>query len=182
MRLLERLRDHVARGKVVVLAVEFPAVAGEHRDDGAHRLLPAVALVAHAHAERVQLRGPRRLAHAEIDASAGEQIERRDLLRHAMRLVGGELDHAMAEPDVLGALARRTEEHLRRRRVGVLFQEVMLDHPGIVVAELIRELELIERLLQQVIFAGISPGTRELVFIEHAELHGAVSFDRTVNR
>jgi hypothetical protein len=84
----------------------------------------------------------------------------------------------MAEPDVPGALARRTEEYLRRRRVGVLFKEVMLDNPGIVVAELIRELELIERLLQQVIFAGGSPGTRELMFLEHAELHGTVSFNR----
>src|SRR5580692_5659074 len=116
MRLLERLRDHVACGKVVVLAVEFPVVASEHRDDGTHCLFPAVALVAHAHAERVELCGARRLAHAEIDATAGQQVERRDLLRDTLRLVGGELDHAMAEPDVPGALARRTEEYLRRRR------------------------------------------------------------------
>ena len=115
VRLLQRLGDHVARGKIVVLAVEFPVVTGEHRDDGAHRLLPAVALVAHAHAERMQLRRPRRLAHAEIDAPAGEQIECRHLLRDALRLVGGELDHAVAEPDVLGALARRAEEHFGRR-------------------------------------------------------------------
>ena len=154
MRLLQRLGDHVARGKVVVLAVELPVVAGEHRDDGAHRLLPAVALVAHADAERMQLRRPRRLAHAEIDTAARQQIERRHLLGHAMRLVGGELDHAMAEPDVLGALARGAEEHLGRGGVRVLLEEVVLDHPGVVVAKLVGELELIERLLQQVVFAG----------------------------
>ena len=115
MRLLQRLGDHVAGGKIVVLAVEFPVVVGEHRDDGAHRLLPALALVAHAHAERMQLGRPRRLAHAEIDAAARQQIECRHLLRHSLRLVGGELDHAVAESDVLGALARRAEEDFGRR-------------------------------------------------------------------
>ena len=171
MRLLQRLGNHVARGKVVVLAVKFPILAGEHRDDGAHRLLPAFALVAHADAERMQFRRPRRLAHAEIDAAAGQQIERRHLLRHALRLVGGELDHAMAEPDALGALARRAEEHLGGGGVRVLLEEVMLDHPGIVVAEFVGELELVERLLKQLVFAGRGPGARQLMLVEHAEFH-----------
>ena len=87
----------------------------EHRDDGAHRFFPPVALVAHAHAKWMQFRRPRRLAHAEIDAATGEQIQRRYPLGDALRLIGGELDHAMAEPDVLGALTRRAEEHFGRR-------------------------------------------------------------------
>jgi len=97
------------------LAVKLPVVASEHRDDGAHCFFPAVALVAHAHAERVQLRRTGGLAHAEIDAAAREQIECGHLLRYALRLIGGELDHAMPQPDVLGALTGRTEEHFGRR-------------------------------------------------------------------
>ena len=179
MRLLQRLGDHVARGKIVVLAVEFPAVAGEHRDDGAHRLLPAVALVAHAHAERMQFRRAGGLAHAEIDAPAREQVERRDLLGHALRLVGGELDHAMAQPDVLRALAGGAKEHLRRGGMRVLLEEVVLDHPGVVVAKLVGELELVERLLQQVVLAGRRPRARQLVLVEHAEFHGWFPFVRS---
>ena len=49
----------------------------------------------------------------------------------------------------------------------------MLHHPRVVVAKLIGELELIERLLQQVVFAGRRPGARQLVLVEHAEFHGS---------
>ena len=124
----------------------------------------------------MQLRRPSGLAHAEIDAAAGQQIERRHLFRHPLRLVGGELDHAVPEADVFGALARGAEEHFGRRRVGVLLKEMVLHHPGIVVAKLIGELELIERLLQQVVFARRRPGAWQLVLIEHAEFHGVVPF------
>ena len=90
----------------------------------------------------MQLGRPRRLAHAEIDAAARQQVERRDALGDAMRLVGGELDHAVAEPDALGALAGGAEEHLGRGGVRVLLEEVVLDLPGVVVAELVGELDL----------------------------------------
>src|SRR5262245_54187803 len=105
MRLLERLGDDVARFEVVVLAVELPALAREHRDDGLDCLLPALALVAHADIEGMELGGPRRLAHAEIDAAARQEIEGGDALGDAVRLVGGELHHAMAKPNSPGALA-----------------------------------------------------------------------------
>ena len=107
-----------------------------------HRLLPALALVAHADVEGMQLGRPRRLAHAEIDAAARQQIERGDALGDAVRLVGGELDHAVAEPDALGALAGGAEEDLGRGGVRVLLEEVMLDLPGVVVAQLVGELDL----------------------------------------
>ena len=64
-----------------------------------------------------------------------EQIEHRDALGDTRRMIGGELEDAVAEPDVLGALARGGEEGFRRGRVRVFFEEVMLDHPGVVVAE-----------------------------------------------
>ncbi len=77
----------------------------------------------------------------------------------------------MPEPDVPGALAGSAEEDLGRGGVGILLQKVMFHHPGVVVTKLIGELKLIERLLQQVVLARRRPGARQLMFIEHAELH-----------
>src|SRR5690348_17239022 len=53
----------------------------------------------------------------------------------------------------------------------VLLQEVVLHHPRVVVAKLIRKLELLQRLLQEVVFAGRRPGARQLMLVEHAEFH-----------
>ena len=53
------------------------------------------------------------LAHAELDPAVAEQIQGRDALGHAGRVVGGQLDDAVAEADILGALAGGAEEHLR---------------------------------------------------------------------
>jgi hypothetical protein len=54
----------------VELAVKLPVLFREHGQDRAHRFLPALALVAHAGAERMQLGGAGRLSHAELDATA----------------------------------------------------------------------------------------------------------------
>jgi hypothetical protein len=74
-------------------------------------------------------------AEAHLHPAVGDQIERRHLLRHPRRVVGGELDDAVAETDVLGALAGGPQEHFRRRGVGILLEEVMLHLPRVVVAQ-----------------------------------------------
>src|SRR5207245_780639 len=65
------------------------------------------------------------------------------------------------------------EEHLRRRGVRVLLEEVVLDLPREVVAQPIGELDLVERLLQQPILAALVPRPGELVLVEDPEPHGA---------
>src|SRR3546814_20303505 len=99
-----------------------------------------------------------------------------------MRLVGGELDDAVPQPDVLRPLARRAEEDLRRRGVRILLQEVMLHLPGIVVAEPVGELDLGERVLDELILATLLPRPRELMFVEDAELPGASASRSEVRR
>src|SRR5437762_9253339 len=47
----------------------------------------------------------------------------------------------------------------------------MLDEPRIVVAEPIGELDLTERVLQEVVLASLAPGTGQLMLVEDAELH-----------
>jgi len=85
----------------------------------------------------MQFGRPRTLTHAELDAAAGNLVERRHPLRHTVRLVGRQLDNAMPQPDVLGPLARRGEENFRSRRVGIFLQEMVLDLPHVVVAQFV---------------------------------------------
>ena len=71
------------------------------------------------------------------------QVEAGDAFGHALRRVGGELHDAVAEADVLGPLAGGAEEHLRRGRMGILLEEVVLDFPGVVVAQPVGQLDLV---------------------------------------
>ena len=119
----------------------------------------------------MQLGHARALADAQLDPAVADQVERGDPLGDARRVVRGELHDAVAEADVLGALAGRGEEHLRRRGVRVLLEEVVLDLPRVVVAEPVRQLDLVERVLDQVVLAVGGPRPRQLVLVEDPELH-----------
>ena len=90
----------------------------------------------------MELDGALALAEPELDATAGEQVERGDALGDADRMVGRQLDDAVAEADAARPLARRAEEDFRRRAVRVLLEEVMLDAPGVVEPEPVGELDL----------------------------------------
>ena len=59
------------------------------------------------------------------------------------------------------------------RRVGVLLQEVVLDLPGVVVAEPVGQLHLRERVLIELAFVVRPPWARKLQLVEDAELHVA---------
>ena len=84
----------------------------------------------------------------------------------------------MAEADVLRALAGGGEEHLGRRGVRVLLEEVVLDFPRVVDAELVGELDLGEGVLEELELRAIGPRARELVFVENSELHSGASLLR----
>src|SRR5262249_49508961 len=87
------------------------------------------------------------------------------------RMIGGELEDAVAEPDVFRALAGRGEEGFRRGRVGIFLEEVVLDDPGVVVAELVGEFHLRERVLIEGELVAGDPGPWQLQLVEDAELH-----------
>ncbi|MBA7674621.1 hypothetical protein ES703_82841 [subsurface metagenome] len=86
-------------------------------------------------------------------------------------MVGGELEDAVAEPDLFRPLACGGKEGFRRRRVRVFLKEVMLDHPGIIVARPVRDLELGQGVLVKPEFIAFLPGARQLQLIEDTELH-----------
>jgi hypothetical protein len=89
----------------------------------------------HVAAERRQLGDRGALAHAEFARAVAEEIEHRDALGDAGGMIGGELENAVAEPDVFGALAGRRRETIPATANANILEEMMLDHPGIVVAE-----------------------------------------------
>ena len=53
----------------------------------------------------------------------------------------------MAEPDPFGALRAGGEKYLRRRRVRIFLEKMVLDFPDIVDPEPVGEFDLVERLL-----------------------------------
>ena len=81
------------------------------------------------------------------------------------------LHDAVTEADVLRALRHRAEEHLGRARVAVLLQEVVLHLPHVLDAELVRELALLERVLDQRDFGVVTPRPRQLVLVEDPDFH-----------
>ena len=111
----------------------------------------------------------------ELDASAGQHVERGDALRDARRVVdrGQRLHDAVSETDPLRALRRRGEEDLGRARVRVLLEEVVLDQPHAVEAEAVGELDLLERLGEHAPVVAVVPRTRNLMLVEDPEFHGA---------
>ena len=93
----------------------------------------------------------RRLARAELDAAVRHEVEHRDPLGGAGRVVVVRrgLDDAVAEADVLGALAGAARNTSGARGVRVLLEEVVLDLPHVLDAELVGELDLVERVLDR---------------------------------
>ena len=180
MRLLHRLGHHVAQRHVEILAVMFAAAVPEHREDGADGLLEHFLLGFHVAAERRQLGDRGALAHPEFDPAVAEEIEHRDALGDARRMIGGELENAVAEPDVFGALGGGGEKGFRRGRVRIFLEEMMLDHPGMVVAEPVGGLQLRQRILIEPEFVARHPGARQLQLVKDAEFHDVSPVGRLV--
>jgi hypothetical protein len=76
MRLLQRLRQDVARREVEVLSVILGHRLREHRDERPDGVLPDVALVAKLPIEGVQLCRRRALPDPELHAPVAHEIER----------------------------------------------------------------------------------------------------------
>src|SRR5262249_28752986 len=137
----------------------------ETADERLEPLLPLRLLLGELDVEAAQLHRRRRLAGAELDAPARDEVERRDALGRARGMVveRRRLQDAVAEADVLRALARGREEDLRRRGVAVLLEEVVLDRPDVLDAQPVGELDLGERVLEELVLGVRRPGTGQLV-------------------
>ena len=157
MRLLDRLGNDVARRHLEVLAV----VAAErlfdhHAANRDQRLAPHRALFRARDVERVQFGKGRRLAGAELGAPVAQQVEHPDPLRHPRRMVivGRQQRDSRPQAHPLGALAGRGQKTLARRGVRVFLQEMMLDLPQVVDPDPVGEFDLLQRLLNEFMFAS----------------------------
>ena len=142
------------------------------RDD-VERFFPLRALQAALDPEAAQLGLRAGFARAELDAPTRDQVEHRDPLGNARWVVEvrRKLHDAVAEPDLLRALAGGGQKDLRRRAVAVLLEEVVLDLPHAVPAEPIGQLDLLQRVVQQLLFRALGMRSRQLVFVEQPEAH-----------
>src|SRR6516164_2097663 len=77
----------------------------------------------------------------------------------------------MSEADAPRTLGRGSKEHLRGRRMRVFLEKVVLHLPGIVNAQAVRQLDLIQRVLEEAELGARLPGTWQLMLIEDPEFH-----------
>src|SRR5215471_3832568 len=78
----------------------------------------------------------------------------------------------MSEADAPRTLGRGGKEHLRGRGMRVFLEKVVLHLPGIVNAQAVRQLDLIQRVLKETQLGAWLPGARQLMLIEDPEFHG----------
>lgn len=125
--------------------------------------------------ESEDLVAARAAAGAELEAALGEVVEHGDLLGHLDRVVhGGErVEDAGAEVDALGGVGEVGEEHLVRRQVRVLLQEVVLGGPGVLEAGLVGLDDVLGLLDQRLVLClGVDLGPR----LRHVSLHEEPEF------
>src|SRR5439155_5978786 len=111
--------------------------------------------------------------------AAWDQVERSYAPRDPRRDVEARrnLDDAVPEADVLRPLAGGRKEHLGGARVRVLLEEVVLDLPDVVDPDLVRELDLLERVGQELLLGALGPRARQLVLVEDPESHGVAPLE-----
>src|SRR3954470_209266 len=88
-------------------------------------------------------------------------------------MVRGQLENAVAESDLLGALAGGGEKGFRCRRVRIFFEEMMFHHPGVVIAEPVGGLELGQRVLVEPELIALFPWAWQLQLVKDTEFHVA---------
>src|SRR5271154_4318313 len=104
------------------------------------------------------------LAGAEFSAPVAHQVQRRDALGDARRMVvvGRQETDSGSETDALGALAAGGEKALAGRGVGVFLEEVMLNLPQMVDSDTVAKLDLLEPVIPYVVFRVGVPRLRKL--------------------
>ena len=94
----------------------------------------------------------------DLGAAAGEQVERRELLEDADRIVGGQHGDGAGQPDALGARGRRRQRDGGRR--GGVVGAVMLADTEHVEPDLVGQLDLLDQVAQPLVRAdGAGPGS-----------------------
>ena len=145
MRLLvDRRQQRQAGERRAEFAFEFHGRAGPGLLDQLDAFLDPLAAVLHVDAENVELVADKTAADAEIEAALRQLIERRRLFGHPHRIVERQHGGAGAEPDALGAGGEIGQERVVGGKQPAVADEVMLDDPGVIDADLVGEFDLLD--------------------------------------
>ena len=169
MRLLQRLGHHVAGRHLDVLAFEPGEGFLDHASDrDLERLFPLRALVGGIDVEPAQLTDGGGFPGAELDAPVGQQVKGGNAFGHPRGVIhrGRQVHDAESQPDVLGPLAGRGQEYLRRGGMAVLLEEVMLGQPDGGEPRLVGGLHLVQAFLQHDMFVIRRPRARQSELVE----------------
>ena len=167
-----------------MLAVVRVLVAHPHLDHRAGRLLPHLLRVIGFDEETPKL-GPRRAAaRAEFDAPVAQDVERCHPLGDARRVIDlreHEVD-AVPKPDLLRPPGAVREEHIRRRHMRILFEEVVLHRPAAIEAKLVGQLDQLGILEEHPAFALAVPRLGDDGADGKAKLHRRILPGRAPHR
>ena len=179
MWLLDRLRDHAPGRNLHQLAVILEDVFGPRFDDNFGGLPDLFACALVIDAEAVQFLDGRGAAQAKFDPAVADDIEHGSLFRHLDGMVElkRQQPHAMGDANIFGALADGAKEHFGRGTMRIFLQEVMLDLPHEIETEPIAELDLLQRLPVDIVFAAVIPRPGHLHFKMQTEFHNSSVID-----
>src|SRR5262249_47066666 len=130
MRLLDRPREHGRLGNGEELSLIAERLTAERLQDHIDGLFPPVAALLELETEALELVVLVAAAEADVDAAAGQQIERRDSLREAGRVGRGDTDARRADAQPR-RLRRDVGRELHRAREVAVRREVMLGEPDV---------------------------------------------------
>ncbi len=116
MRLLQRLHLHRYIVEAEMLALEAHCLLAQPLHDDGERLVVDVARLGRVGAVEIELDRRGTPAEADIEPAAAHLIEHADFLDHAKRVIKRQRVDHRSEPQPLGALRHRRQEHARRRR------------------------------------------------------------------
>src|SRR5262249_294287 len=155
-----------------------------HLGQAAHELVPALLGDIGIGAKAAELGPGRRSAGADMQTAARQQGERGGALGDLDGMI--ELRHAhhdaMADLDALGDHGTGRQEQLGRRAVRIFLEEVVLDRPYVVEAQLVGELYLLEAVVVDRALGLARPRARHGNLVEQAELHLGASSHRRADQ
>src|SRR6185369_8120826 len=174
---LHRFGHDLGRWNVEEASLVAERVAHPHLGNDLDGLAPLVVNGGAIDFERVLLHTSDRRRGAPVDPSLRQNVERRDPLGDANRVVVPKWQQraSMADADAFRPRGDERQKGLRRGRVRVLVQPVMLDLPDAVKTELVGQDRLLDTFVEQPRLFG---GRRipQLHFEEQRELHvGSIS-------
>jgi hypothetical protein len=167
MRALPRLGDEAGLADREEASLVGKPLLGPRPQHDVHRLVEALAVLLLGDVIAAELGGAVAAAHADVEPPLGDDVDQRELLGQAQRVVEGE-DRG-GEPDAHAACAGGGGGGEAGRIDGeAVVDEVMLGEPDLVEAELLRPLHLLELAVHDL---GVAQPRRGLEEEEGSETH-----------